>query len=599
MSVPFRIWSYRAYHKGTTASKKKKISRLKRAKNQIKKHARKERGSETESFAALQLLNDPHRFAEKLFARVRTGRERFETRLSMITAISRAIGIHKLVILNFYPYLQKYMRPSQQDATCILAALVHSSHELVPPDALAPVMRQLADNFVHDRARPEVVTVGLKTIREICVRAPLVMTKELLSDLEMYRKVRDKQISAAAKGVICLFREIAPSMLHRKNRGRVSNLDAMPAAYGSVLAKDRIEGADLLEDASVSSVESDDLGDDENDFGVGALEADETICYEGGEDKSDEEQGGEEEEEVWISNGDGVGTDSCDDDDSLSNVMNSDEGLELMPSNAALAQPKSDVKNTEPVAASMHAEAVCNNDDGASTSGTDSLSSSGCDEVLVSKSQKRKREADPNSIASLQKKIAIIKKNAAATHEKGNDFEQQDDQEQTNVCANETAAPGIPIEMRKVLDESDFERLQELRHKQLVKRIMAKHGLVSVHRKGKLLEAAEEAASESLRLERMLHSITEERIEPEQLMGKRRGKPGKEEVQKAAMKGREDREGFQASSKLKKRKTGGLSNKEKEKRKNLPVVARVSQAKKRRRRNAIKRKGKNFKGHVR
>ena len=53
-------------------------------------------------------------------------------------------------------------------------------HELVPPDALAPVLRQLVDAFVTDRARPEVMTLGLKTVRELCARTPLVMTPELL-----------------------------------------------------------------------------------------------------------------------------------------------------------------------------------------------------------------------------------------------------------------------------------------------------------------------------------------------------------------------------------------------------------------------------------
>ena len=50
----------------------------------------------------------------------------------------------------------------------------------MPPDALAPVLRQLVDTFVHDRARPEVMTLGLRTVRELCARCPLVMTPELL-----------------------------------------------------------------------------------------------------------------------------------------------------------------------------------------------------------------------------------------------------------------------------------------------------------------------------------------------------------------------------------------------------------------------------------
>ena len=85
-----------------------------------------------------------------------------------------------MLVLNFYPYLQKYITPSRKDVTQLLAALVQACHDHVPPDALQPVMRQLVDQFVHDRARPEVITVGIKTVREICVRAPLVMNQELL-----------------------------------------------------------------------------------------------------------------------------------------------------------------------------------------------------------------------------------------------------------------------------------------------------------------------------------------------------------------------------------------------------------------------------------
>ena len=57
---------------------------------------------------------------------------------------------------------------------------MQACHELVPPDAMMAVLRQLVDAFVHDRARPEVMTLGLKTVRELCARMPLIMTSELL-----------------------------------------------------------------------------------------------------------------------------------------------------------------------------------------------------------------------------------------------------------------------------------------------------------------------------------------------------------------------------------------------------------------------------------
>lgn len=58
--------------------------------------------------------------------------------------------------------------------------LVQGTHDQVPPDVLEPVLRQLVDQFIHDRARPAVMTVGIKTVRELCTRSPLIMTPELL-----------------------------------------------------------------------------------------------------------------------------------------------------------------------------------------------------------------------------------------------------------------------------------------------------------------------------------------------------------------------------------------------------------------------------------
>lgn len=154
--------------------------------------------------------------------------------------------MHSLLLLNFYPYLQKYITPSRKDVTQLLAALVQACHDLVPPDALQPVLRQLVDQFVHDRARPEVITVGIKTVREMCVRAPLVMNEELLVELSEYKKHRDKEVATVARSLIGLFRELDAGMLRKKDRGREGAMMAMEnkgekgekgpriAEYGSV-----------------------------------------------------------------------------------------------------------------------------------------------------------------------------------------------------------------------------------------------------------------------------------------------------------------------------------------------------------------------------
>ena len=57
--------------------------------------------------------------------------EKMETRMAMIALISRIIGVHKLILLNFYPFLQRYLQPHQRDVTTLLAALIQVLHSLV------------------------------------------------------------------------------------------------------------------------------------------------------------------------------------------------------------------------------------------------------------------------------------------------------------------------------------------------------------------------------------------------------------------------------------------------------------------------------------
>lgn len=63
---------------------------------------------------------------------------------------------------------------------CEMSHGLQACHDVVPPDWLQPVIRHLCNQFIHDRARPEEIVVGLKTVREICMRMPLVMSEELL-----------------------------------------------------------------------------------------------------------------------------------------------------------------------------------------------------------------------------------------------------------------------------------------------------------------------------------------------------------------------------------------------------------------------------------
>ncbi|KAG2501935.1 hypothetical protein HYH03_000433 [Edaphochlamys debaryana] len=635
-TAPTKDDYYSAYHKGTRSSKKKKQHKLKRALATAKKAQRKADGggSGAESFAAIHLLHDPQTFAEKLFSRLAGGGERFETRLSVMAVLSRVIGVHKLLVLNFYPYLQKYIAPHQREVNQVLAALVQATHDLIPADALAPVLRQLVDQFVHDKARPEVMTVGLKAVRELVLRCPLVMSADLLGDLAQYKKFRDKQVSVAARALIGAFRDINPEMLAKKDRGRGADLALRPREYGDVGVATRVSGAELLQQALA---EGRTASDDEVDLGLSDSE-------DGDEDEDSEEEDGEEgeegEDELESLSGDEGESGSGDWEDVSEEGEEEEEAAKAGKGKAkGKAKPSPQAKGKGKRGAggeeepSSSGEGEDEDEEGASGSGSGSElgsedegagpsgSGSGSeddeedDDDVGRKGRKAKRAAakakaaarakakadaklasDPNSLASLKRKLAEAKAESARKKARSSDAA-----EQGGEGEGEEAPKAVNIEADRILTQEDFDRIKKLKQKALVEAALAKHGLASASRakKVKMLEAAEEEAAEAMALQERLAAIGESKVAAGDLAARIKARKDKAARMASVLEGREGREKFGAKSALKKKKTAGLSEREKQRRKVMPMAARVQQI---RRRNAAargKKMGKNFKGHVR
>jgi protein SDA1 len=188
---------------------------------------RKERANVTSAnFPALQLLNDPQTFSEKLYDLLARYDKRYslEHKLLLMQLLSRVMGAHQLCVLGFYSYVLKYLTHKQLRIPAILAALAQSVHALTPPDALTPVVRKLAHEFVHPGVGGEVIAAGLNAVREVCRRQPWAMEEDLLGDLIEYRKSRDKSVVAAARGLLQLYREVNPGMLKRRERGKEASM---------------------------------------------------------------------------------------------------------------------------------------------------------------------------------------------------------------------------------------------------------------------------------------------------------------------------------------------------------------------------------------
>jgi protein SDA1 len=100
-------------------------------------------------------------------------------------------------------------------------------------------------------------------------------------------------------------------------------------------------------------------------------------------------------------------------------------------------------------------------------------------------------------------------------------------------------------------------------------------------------------------LQAALGSIHERKVVAGELEARKKRGHDKASRLATVMEGREGRGKFGPSSDLKKNKTGGLSERQKQRQKAMPVAARMAQLRNRADKRRSSRGRKNFKGHVR
>ncbi|XP_062092307.1 uncharacterized protein LOC133798125 [Humulus lupulus] len=544
---------YKAHHAGTSSSKRKKQAKLQRAMRSMKKQQRLSSDKTTSNYySPLSHLKDPQGFAEKLFSRLQTCNERFEVRMMMLKVIARTVGLHRLILLNFYPYLQKYVQPHQRDITDLLAAGVQACHDMVPPDAVEPLFKQVVNQFVHDRSRPEAIAVGLNVIREICLRIPLLMSEELLQDLALYKKSHEKAVSIAARSLIGLFREICPSLLVKKDRGRTTDPKAKPKAYGEVNVLSNVSGVELLDD------DDEDNSDDMD--GLASSGSD--------DDDSDEEMvaSGDDDEDNKEST---YGTEGEDDDN-----CPSDSDCDV-----SIDDDDEDEDEDEEM------EQVDDDDDCTKHGGNGQ----------ESKGKKRKLEQDDDDDVDENgaKHGGSGHKDSRGKKRKLIDFDRQLVAADTSLrtlkrLAVATTADVSPDLEDGILSNEDFRRIKELKAKKDAKETLAKYGLL---RKGADAKATQFSIPNS-------EQLTVKRVDPANLEAHVRKKLSKEERLAMVKMGREDRGKYQSRTAVKQKKTGGLSNRQKEHKKAMPLAAKRDKIVKTRteKKRKQQRSGKQFRG---
>ncbi|WJX39623.1 hypothetical protein P8452_27146 [Trifolium repens] len=501
---------YKANHQGTSASKKKKKKKLDRIVRSMKK---KQRISSDRNnniyYSPLNNLIDPQGFVEKLFARLQKCNERFEVKMMMLKVIARTVGLHQLILLNFYPYLQKYIQPHQRDVTNLLAAAVQACHDMVPPDAVEPLFKQIVNQFVHDRSRPEAITVGINAVREICLRIPLLMNEDLLQDLALYKKSHEKGVSIAARSLIALFREVCPSLLIKKDRGRPINPTARPKAYGEVNVATDVPDAELLQ------IIDDDVEQE-------SLNSDDSVCS--GSDNDQESLNSDDENQLGSD-------DEVNDHDVASDNENDGSSDYETGADDVEDEEEDDLEDSE----------ESDDEDGEiSEDGDDDLDTYSHDGSLettttLKDSAKKRKFSDFNDqLTAADSSLRALKKLAGTTMED----------------AMLEAEDGI-------LSNEDFQRIKELKAKKEARTALAQHGLVKS-------TVNKIRSSDQLSLKRVDGSMLEAHV---------KRKLNKAERLAMVKEGREERGKYQSRAAVKQKKTGGLSNKQKEHKKIMPVVA--------------------------
>ncbi|XAR48128.1 hypothetical protein NMG60_11030845 [Bertholletia excelsa] len=553
---------YKARHKGTTSSKKKKKAKLERAIRSMKKQQRMSSESMGSNYySPLNHLKDAQGFAERLFSRLQKCNERFEVKMMMLKVIARTVGLHRLILLNLYPFLQKYVQPHQRDVTNLLAAAVQSCHDMVPPDAVEPLFKQIVNQFVHDRSRTEAIAVGLNVVREICVRMPLLMNEDLLQDLVLYKKSHEKAVSSAARSLVTLFREVCPSLLIKKDRGRPIDPKARPKAFGEVNVADNVPGVELLDDDD--DEDNADGSADEDD--VDGSDGDDTTGYEFGSSEDDIE---DVEEDANDSEYDGAdGSDGDDNDNDLGIETESEDGeVAEVEEGGDGTENEEDVSNKEDASIDDDEEEDIDDDEDEHEE-SNGLHKTNNNESVTRETKVQKRKfADFNGQVNVaDTSLRTLKKLAGAKKQP------------------------LPSDRTDgILSNEDFQRIKELKAKKQAKIALAQHGLV---KKGS------DAMTTAFKIPTS-DELSVKRVDPAALEAHIKKKLSKGERLALVRAGREERGKYQARTAIKQKKTGGLSNKQKEHKKAMPLAAKRSKVARSReeKKKKQRRSGKQFRG---
>lgn len=175
----------------------------------------------------IDTLFDPQNYAERLFSKLKKSNDKYEVKLHMLRLVSRLIGRHNLIILQFYPFILRYLNSHQKDKIGeIFAMIIESCHELVPPEEIKPITEKIINNYITEYCQNQHITIGLNTVREILARMPLALDEAQIEYLVEFRHFKkNSSVRSAAKSLVNFFRDVCPELLPKKFIGRFTDVN--------------------------------------------------------------------------------------------------------------------------------------------------------------------------------------------------------------------------------------------------------------------------------------------------------------------------------------------------------------------------------------
>lgn len=107
----------------------------------------------------------------------------------MMRLISRLIGRHRLLLIPFYPHILRYLSSGNKEyAAEVMAMVVESCHDQVPPDEMKPIVKAAMTHYVTDYADTKFIVIGLNAFREMLTRMPYLLDEADIEYLVGFRR---------------------------------------------------------------------------------------------------------------------------------------------------------------------------------------------------------------------------------------------------------------------------------------------------------------------------------------------------------------------------------------------------------------------------